>query len=69
MSSICPVIPYDCHRVSVKKRQVCDTAYQYETFGCYSATIWGVHINADYSIYEIYKCSINMKFLNSVNIK
>ena len=33
----CPVIPYDLHRDSLNKRQVCDTAKQYETFGCYSA--------------------------------
>ena len=43
------MVPYDLHRDSVNKRHVCDTAKQYETFGCYSATLWGVQAHANYS--------------------
>ena len=33
-SSMRTVIPYDLQRDSVKTRQVCGTALQYEIFGC-----------------------------------
>ena len=38
-TNICTFISYDLRRDSVNNRQLCDTAYQYATFGCYSATL------------------------------
>ena len=38
-SNSCPVIPYNLHRDSVDKRQVCDTVQQYETLCSYRGTL------------------------------
>ena len=38
------------HRDSDNKRQVFDTAWHYETFGCYSAALWGLSGFAEHTV-------------------